>query len=114
MKAARVRKAAHVVEFGCFGILLTLYLSGRTGERGKLVRLLCAAGLLVALLDETIQLFNDRTSSVKDIWIDFSGFLIGCAIIFALKSSWIRVKKCWGAKRNGLGEKHERRQRRGH
>ena len=79
-----VRKGAHLAE---------LWLSGLAG-----MGVIVTAGLkyfgyglfsvlLVAVTDEYIQSFFDRTSSVKDVLIDFTGAMIGfviCAIVFII------------------------------
>ena len=47
-------------------------------------------GLLVALIDETIQLFPiGRSSSVKDVWIDFSGVIFGTILLLVLKQIYL-------------------------
>lgn len=69
-----VRKLAHVTEFCAIGVVLTILFRRR-------LLLPAAIGLLIALLDETIQIFTGRGASVKDIWIDFSGVVLGICIV---------------------------------
>ena len=46
-------------------------------------------GLLVAVADETLQLFVDgRGSSVRDVVIDFCGVLGGSVILWILVGLW--------------------------
>lgn len=72
-----VRKAAHAVEFAVLGALLTTVVRVRMRKPLSLT-LLC--GLLIALIDETIQIFtNGRGSMVQDVWLDFGGFMVGFA-----------------------------------
>lgn len=76
-----VRKAAHATEFALLGVLSAALLSGK-GQKERGWR--CVAvlfGVLVALMDETIQLFHGRTSSVKDVWLDCAGLLAGILLV---------------------------------
>lgn len=73
-----LRKIAHAAEFALLGIELKLLM-----EQGRKIKLslLVLCGLGAALIDETIQLFVDgRSGQIKDVWIDFAGFVIGKAI----------------------------------
>ncbi len=65
-----LRKLAHVSEFAVLGFWLVLLLQGK-------FPIALITGFLAAALDETIQLFSDRSAEVKDIWIDFSGVVLG-------------------------------------
>lgn len=43
------------------------------------------AGLITALMDETIQLFSaGRSSQVTDVWIDFAGCVVGIVVCTAI------------------------------
>jgi len=94
-----VRKLAHFAEFGALGtelLLLTILL-----RKVKLQPVLnCLfAGLVVAVVDETIQIFSARGSQVGDIWIDFSGVVAGVLVallIYAIVAS-IRKAEYGGA-----------------
>ena len=69
-----IRKLAHWTEFLALGLELA-YLLRRAARA-------LPAGLSVALLDETIQLFiPGRAGQIKDVWIDFFGFCTGAAIL---------------------------------
>ena len=53
-------------------------------------KILVIIGLLVALIDETIQLFPVcRSSSVKDVWLDFSGVIFGTIILLVLRQIYL-------------------------
>ena len=39
----------------------------------------------IALVDETMQIFSKRTSSVSDVWIDLGGFAAGCLLILLIE-----------------------------
>lgn len=58
---------------------------GLCGGLGKKLRdcwsIIALSGVLTALIDETIQLLNGRTSAVKDVWIDSGGFALGMLLI---------------------------------
>ncbi|MBD5138897.1 MAG: VanZ family protein [Ruminococcus sp.] len=77
-----IRKLAHCCEFGVFGLILSLFFYEKLADRLPLVGFF---GLGAAVLDETIQLFSDgRSSQIKDVWIDFSGFTAGTLFIFII------------------------------
>lgn len=73
-----VRKAAHVAEFFALGLCamaLGLGLKKRFGISSLGYVLFYV--LLVAVTDEYIQSFTGRTSSVKDVFIDLGGAVLG-------------------------------------
>lgn len=71
-----VRKCAHFIEFFLLAIcFIIIFLD----QRDAIFRVLFF-GLLSAVIDETIQLFNDRSSSVADVWLDMLGFSIGIVL----------------------------------
>lgn len=73
-----VRKLAHYVEYTALGFLLQMCLRVYTRHYVKHVSWPLLEGLLVALADETIQLYvAGRSSSVWDVWLDFSGVCTG-------------------------------------
>ena len=72
-----VRKVAHASEFAALGALGTAVLSAGKKRPEEWVHRAILFGVLVALTDETIQLFHARTSSVKDVWLDSVGLLAG-------------------------------------
>ncbi|MCR5194917.1 MAG: VanZ family protein [Pseudobutyrivibrio sp.] len=83
-----VRKTAHFLEFMVLGILLCSEFISHV--HGALKRFLvpAMAGLFVAFIDETIQLFvAGRSGEVRDMWIDFSGVLLGTLITMAISNN---------------------------
>lgn len=92
-----VRKLAHYAEFLLLGFLLTLCLRVYTR---RYLRYLCwplLLGLLVANLDETIQLSSvGRTSSVADVWIDFGGVFSGVLAALAALLFFTAVLRLMG------------------
>ena len=74
-----LRKAAHFSEFALLGLLMGWMAVLLTGK--PYISLL-GLGLGSGCVDETIQLFvPGRASSILDVWIDFSGFAAGLAIL---------------------------------
>ena len=95
-----VRKGAHMTEF----FLLAAVVFAIVSEFKKIGKPVFGYGLFyvlsVAVTDEFIQSFSDRTSSVKDVLIDFSGALIGFSVM-ALGGSIIeKVKESRRGKAN--------------
>ena len=82
-----VRKAAHITEFLILGILLTVGFLDRIYDRFARFAIPALTGLFVAFIDETIQLFVvGRSGEVRDIWIDFSGVILGTLIALAFSN----------------------------
>ena len=79
-----VRKLAHFTEYAALGFVsacLMLCLSIATVWR---MAYSAMGSLIVALLDETIQIFSGRGPMIQDVWLDFSGAVCGGAIIFLI------------------------------
>lgn len=73
-----IRKFAHFFEFFILGISLTIYM---IKEEKKIYHVIWI-GLMIAIIDETIQLFIDgRGSSILDVGIDLIGIISGLFII---------------------------------
>ena len=79
-----VRKMGHFCEYGVLGVeMLTLVaLRGRVRLRFLVNTLL--TGLLVAFIDETIQIFSGRGPMIADMWIDIAGFTLGGAVVLLI------------------------------
>ena len=84
MGGVSVRKIAHFVEFAALGIVSSLILNFMIANVWNRVSVSALLGLFIALTDETIQIFSGRGSSVRDVWIDVSGYLFGCLIVFVV------------------------------
>lgn len=82
-----VRKLAHFTEFGALGLCLGGF-AFNLGEikNKKYVSLPMLIALGTAVIDEFIQRFTGRTSSVKDVLIDFSGALCGLIVTWIISS----------------------------
>ena len=77
-----LRKAAHFCEFAALGAVFYLFLS-ETGLCRSTRTALCAfVGVLVPLIDETVQIFSDRGSALSDVWLDISGYAVGLILTF--------------------------------
>lgn len=85
-----VRKAAHLIEYAMLGFLgWFVFARRRSWERPAFAAVLC---LLVALCDETVQLFVEgRAGMVADIWLDLAGALGG--VLTAMILRWM-ARKC--------------------
>ena len=78
-----VRKIAHLVEYAILGIAVMLLASFVCKGLGKSIYGTAFFYVLaVAVIDEHIQSFSDRTSATKDIILDFCGALIGFFIVY--------------------------------
>ena len=78
-----IRKAAHFSEYFAIGGLLMSCAYGFDRLRPQRfgVRVLFA-GMLTALIDETIQLFSEgRAGMIADVWIDMGGVVCGAALM---------------------------------
>ena len=91
-----IRKSAHLIEFGLLGSVLTvLTILAKVNFKKAMGGCILLYVLAVAVTDEFIQSMSDRTSSVADIFLDFSGALAG--IVLILLSVYIikKVKKAF-------------------
>ncbi len=90
-----LRKVAHFTEYAVLGGLLAcLALWSDIKWRAAFV---LGAGVGIACVDETIQIFSGRNSQIRDVMIDLSGVAVACAIVFAadLFWKWIQKKRIW-------------------
>lgn len=90
-----VRKTAHFVEFAALGLCLGGLADGLCPRfwRTALVFFPLFSVLGVAVTDEFIQTFSDRTGAVKDVILDFSGGIFGLAVmVLALVALQSRAK----------------------
>lgn len=76
-----VRKLAHLVEFCALGVVVAFLLRFASSREVK-IGATVTVGLAIPMIDETIQIFSGRGSSLSDVWIDVGGFVIGCAIAY--------------------------------
>ena len=91
-----VRKGAHLFEFFVLGVVVMLLLLQSKNEKINKVILACIYVIAIALIDEFIQSFNDRTSSFIDVLIDTTGGLIGIGLIllfYFFKKSKMNIRQ---------------------
>ena len=93
-----VRKTAHFVEFAALGLCLGGLADGICARfwRSSLLFFPLFSVLSVAVTDEFIQSFSDRTSAVKDVILDFCGGAFGLAVIvlmLAVLQRWAKVRR---------------------
>ena len=88
-----VRKMAHFTEFAALGAVASLLFKRFLKNKGTYVLGLALCGIFVALMDETIQIFSHRGSSVRDVWIDLFGYVVGCLIVAVICYAHTRLKK---------------------
>ena len=96
MSENTVRNIGHVLEYTAFGSVVmafVLYLKARFQKSG--FGFAFFAVLALAVLDEHLQSFSDRTSSTSDILLDFLGAMIGFTLVYfvVLGVRQIRKKK---------------------
>ena len=88
-----VRKMAHFTEFAALGVVASLLFKLFLKNKNVYMLILALCGVFVALMDETIQIFSNRGSSVRDVWIDVFGYVVGCMIVAAICFARARLKK---------------------
>lgn len=80
-----IRKMGHFTEYFILGAMLLITVRLFTSKPMRHVFKPLFLGLLVPVLDETIQLFVEgRSGQVTDILLDFSGVISGILIAFCI------------------------------
>ena len=87
-----VRKIAHFVEFAFLGLWTSLYMIFKY-PRPAFFLLTAPAALILAVFDETVQIFSERGPSLTDVWIDFAGFLFASIIIYTVYGIILFISK---------------------
>ncbi|MTL51010.1 teicoplanin resistance protein VanZ, partial [Turicibacter sanguinis] len=83
-----VRKSAHFFEYAVLGGLAFWMFQGFRVTFWNQVIYSLFMILSVAVMDEYLQSFVARTSSVSDILIDFSGGMTGVLILYLIKKAF--------------------------
>ena len=78
-----LRKLAHFTEFFVLGLEIALYGVFFTRILANKC-LLLPLGMILALFDETIQIFSKRGPQVKDVWIDVLGYSIALVSVYVV------------------------------
>lgn len=89
-----VRKGAHFAEFAALSALLTVLLhlifgTWRTHAMGYVLFL----SLLFGVLDEFLQSFTGRGTSVRDVMLDLCGALLGIACVITVIEIFERLRR---------------------
>ncbi len=80
-----IRKTAHFTEYTLLAVLLTIDFKLFNIDMKRQGFIVLFIGLLVAVVDETIQLIPvGRISSLIDVWIDFGGVCTGFIIVLII------------------------------
>lgn len=79
-----VRKLAHLTEFAALGAETACFALLLSSRRLHGFFHCLFAGLLAALIDETLQLLTDRGSQVQDVLLDFAGLLLGVLLTYLI------------------------------
>lgn len=88
-----VRKAAHFFEFTVLGGLVWVVLRQRFKTRWSSIVYSVVIGLVIALCDETIQLFVvGRSGKIQDTWLDVLGVVFGTFLTAFVYGFWRRHK----------------------
>lgn len=79
-----IRKGAHVFEFFIIGVELALIIAMFSMKKNNVMVVFLnslMAGMMIGLIDETIQIFSRRGTQVSDVWFDILGTGIGAGVI---------------------------------
>ena len=88
-----VRKTAHFCEFALLGFVAFFTYISYTDNKKFLFTVLLF-GLLIAILDEIIQLFvSGRAGQVTDVLLDFSGHFFGSVAAFIIYIVVLKIIK---------------------
>lgn len=88
-----VRKAAHFCEFASLGAVFLLWIKELVPQIELRLSLCALVGVAVPLIDETIQIFSGRGPALSDVWLDISGYAVGCLICAAVVFLVLRREK---------------------
>lgn len=75
-----VRKLAHFTEFAVLGFISVFFYYSEDRKWYKKLFISIITCLLIAVIDETIQIFTNRGPAILDVWIDTSGATFGALI----------------------------------
>lgn len=91
---SNLRKIAHFAEFFLLGSEVAVFVYFFV-KRKPYTLFAYLFALVVALLDETVQIFSERGPAISDVWIDFFGFATAFTLLFVLPAviSFLIFKK---------------------
>lgn len=90
------RKLAHVIEYFVLSIevaCLFCVIFGAKKTTLKYLPVSILSGIFTAVIDETVQIFSNRGSSVADVWVDASGYVIGTLVATVIIAIAVSVGK---------------------
>lgn len=92
-----IRKTAHFVEFFTLGVLLTArfvlaFFSEEQQRCSKWIAPITAlgCGVLIAAMDETIQIFSHRGAQVQDVLLDSTGVAVAVCLVYGV---WMLLQR---------------------
>lgn len=95
-----LRKIAHFVEFAALGLEVALFVilflpTWGASVRSRLTFILHSylVAPITALLDETIQIFTNRGSSVSDVWLDTAGFVSFATLVYLIYLAVVFIRR---------------------
>ena len=96
-----LRKAAHIIEYaalGCAAMGLTIFCHRQFNK--NIIWFSCTGVALIAIIDEVVQSFSNRTASGLDVLLDLCGVIIGFGLILAV-TSILKILKNLSKNRKG-------------
>ncbi len=89
-----VRKTAHIVNFFILAFLHSMLFFSNSRQRRLAVLITLVMGFCGAVLDEITQLFVEgRSAQLSDVFVDFSGTIMGCILFGFLYKLYISKLK---------------------
>ena len=86
-----IRKSAHLLEYAFLGLELAVFFL--LNNKGKIrFALPFISALVVSSIDETIQYFSGRYSSIFDVALDMVGASIAIGLVFLIRKIFKRKK----------------------
>ncbi len=86
-----IRKIAHFLEFAVLGLWTSLYVI-LSFPKLKIMLSTLPCALVVALVDETIQIFSKRGPAITDVWLDFAGFVTSSVVVYTVYAVIFLIK----------------------
>lgn len=92
-----IRKIGHFSEFGLLGLEAAIFVFLYTKNQIRATAVAFISAQLIALLDETAQIFSGRGPEITDVWIDIFGFstlfIITVGAAFLVRAITNRLRK---------------------
>ena len=91
-----VSNIAHFCEYGLLGTQVAIGVFLWFKQKIKTASLSVGFALVIAFLDETVQIFSGRHSSVEDMWIDVFGFSFALTVVLSVLTA-LKIANIKGA-----------------